>query len=95
MGTSFNPFTGEIIVNITDAGETVTSNPPTGKLRVKNLFVDAETGRLEVEYSDVPTELWDYVTSNPPVGNYKVRNLFVDPETGKLEVEWDDTPAEE
>ena len=32
------------------------SNPPKGKCKVTNLFVDPETGRLEVEWNDIPEE---------------------------------------
>lgn len=30
------------------------SNPPSGMCAVTNLFVDPETGKLEVEYNDIP-----------------------------------------
>jgi len=32
------------------------SNPPKGKCKVTNLYVDPETGRLEVEWDDIPGE---------------------------------------
>jgi len=32
------------------------SNPPKGMCKVTNLFVDPETGRLEVEWDDIPEE---------------------------------------
>ena len=34
----------------------VRSNPPAGKCKVTNLFVDPATGRLEVEWDDTPAE---------------------------------------
>jgi hypothetical protein len=34
----------------------VWTDPPVGKYRVNNLFVDPETGKLEVEYEDTPVE---------------------------------------
>lgn len=34
------------------AEEAVVSEPPSNKQRVKNLYVDPETGRLTVEYDD-------------------------------------------
>ena len=34
----------------------VETNPPAGKYRVTNLYVDPVTGRLEVEYDDTPVE---------------------------------------
>lgn len=32
----------------------VPSNPPPGQLRVVNLFVDAQSGKLTVQYDDEP-----------------------------------------
>ena len=36
--------------------DTVKTDPPEGKYKVKNLFVDPSTGKLEVEYEDIPEE---------------------------------------
>jgi hypothetical protein len=34
----------------------IKSNPPKGKYRVTNLYVDPDTGRLEIEYDNTPVE---------------------------------------
>ena len=34
---------------------TAVSNPPSGKCKVTNLFVDPVTGKLVVEYDNTPT----------------------------------------
>ena len=94
MGVAFDPISGNIIIIPTTQTTNVLSIPPNGKLPVKNLYVDSETGKLDVQYEDSPQDTWEYVQSAPPTGKYKVNNLFVDPETGKLEVEYDTTPQE-
>ena len=33
----------------------VTSNPPSGKYKVTNIYVDPVTGKLTVQYDDTPT----------------------------------------
>ena len=43
----------ELIVSYKD---NVTTTPPVDKYKVKNLFVDPETGKLEVEYDDTPVK---------------------------------------
>ena len=47
------------IVDLTTTDEMIankpSSNPPQGSYKVKNFWVDAETGRLVVEYDDTPT----------------------------------------
>ena len=39
-------------LGVTDAGPFVLSRPPAGQLRVTNLYVDAATRKLIVEYDD-------------------------------------------
>lgn len=74
----------------TTIGSTVASTPPTGSLRVTNLYVDSVTGKLEVEYDDTEGDTGT-VISNPPTGHFRVTNLHRNP-TGRLVVEYDDTP---
>jgi len=54
MGFVFNGGTG-IVLEVIIKDQVVTS-PPQGKNKVTNLFVDPETGKLEVEYDDAPIE---------------------------------------
>ena len=35
---------------------TLKSDPPTGKYKVINLYVDPATGKLIIEYDDIPEE---------------------------------------
>jgi hypothetical protein len=56
MGFTFH--NRELVVNV-EVGEVtevtgVESTPPSGKYPVKNLYVDPSTGRLTVEYDDIP-----------------------------------------
>lgn len=51
-GDSFNSNNGSS-VNLEDYIET---DPTQGKYKVKNLYVDPDTGRLTVEYEDTPVE---------------------------------------
>jgi hypothetical protein len=58
MGFTFH--NRELVVNV-EVGEVtevtgVESAPPSGKCPVKNLYVDPSTGRLTVEYDDIPEE---------------------------------------
>jgi len=55
---------GKLVVEYDDVGagngaadenRAILTVPPDGKYQVTNLFVDPETGKLEVEYNDVPT----------------------------------------
>ena len=74
-------------------GDRITSSPSalTG-LRVTNLWVNAATGKLEVEYSDTYGESAAEITSAPPPGQFKVLNLYIDSGTNKLIVDYDSTP---
>lgn len=56
MGFTFN--NRELVVNVSvDEVKEITgveSIPPSGKYPVRNFYVDPSTGRLTVEYDDVP-----------------------------------------
>ena len=43
-----------ITISLKEFEGIVPSDPPAGKLQVKNLYVDPETGKLQVEYEDTP-----------------------------------------
>ena len=73
-------------------GDRIQSAPPSiGGLRVTNIWVNGDTGKLEVEYSDMSGEMAGEITSTPPQGGYRVTNIFVDSTTGKTVVEYDET----
>jgi hypothetical protein len=54
MGFVVNGNGQEITINFKNIEGIVPSDPPAGKLQVKNLYINPETGRLEVEYEDTP-----------------------------------------
>jgi len=54
MGFTANGNNQTITINFQELDAIVPSDPPAGKLQVKNLFVDPDTGKLEVEYEDTP-----------------------------------------
>jgi len=54
MGFIVNGNGQEITINFENIEGIIPSDPPAGKLQVKNLYVDPDTGKLEVEYEDTP-----------------------------------------
>lgn len=70
-------------------------DPPVDKCYVTNVYVDPETGKLNVEYDDIPKGSDGgrvQLLSNPPRGMCRVKNLFWDPKKERLSVEYDDQP---
>jgi hypothetical protein len=47
-------FQEEVTPIFESSSDVVTSNPPVGKCRVVNLYVDPETKKLIVAYDDTP-----------------------------------------
>jgi len=84
-------FVGEQFEDIT-AGAKIESNPPSGECKVTNLYVNPTSGKLVVEYDDVPGGR-DLVESNPPAGNCKVTNVYIDIVTGKFVVKYETIPV--
>ena len=56
MGFTFN--NRELVVNVSVDEVTevtgITTIPPVGKYRITNIYVDPDTGRVNIEYDDTP-----------------------------------------
>ena len=65
----------------------IPSVPTPTNYPVTNLFVDASTGMMQVEYNDAGGSSAT-IETNPTTGNHPVTNLYV--QSGKLVVEYND-----
>jgi len=70
-----------------DAGRIATI-PSTGNYPVTNIYVDAATNTLVVQYDDSGNPQIG-ISSAPPGADYIVTNLYVDAGTGKLVTEYE------
>ena len=57
MAIRYNPFTGDlIIIPVATDGDKIPSNPPAGKCKVTNIFVNPENKRMGYSWENIPEE---------------------------------------
>ena len=74
-------------------GIAIPSVPPAADFHISNMYVNAVTGRVIVEYEDIPGRTSQLIASSPPAGHLRVTGIYVDAVTGRTIVKYDDTPV--